>query len=108
MTRQTPIDPIEAILKPPHIDDGGFTNRTLNALSSTRRRHLGHVLNLFCVCVGLFLGLVVFPGAQLITTILDTLTTLNLSTPERTIFSLIALAAVSWFAACKGREYFSI
>jgi len=89
----------------PHIDDDGFTDRTLAALPRPRRgRRWSEALYLLFTCIGLFLGLIVFPGAELVTLTLKGLMQFDLAAPQLTIFSLVLLATAVWAGWRLARE----
>ena len=91
-------DPLDALLASvPHIDDDGFTQRTMAALPRRRRgRRRGELLYLLFCCMGLFLGLVVFPGAELINLTVQGLLHADPAMPQLTILALVTLATAGW------------
>ena len=99
MTERHDTDPLEALLAEPHVDDDGFTERALTALPRPRSgRRWAERLTLLFTCVGLFVGLVVFPGAELINLTVKGLMDIDPSMPQLTILSLITLATAGWAA----------
>ena len=96
MTDEHHSDPLEALLAPPHIDNDGFTERTLAALPRARRFRRGELLSLLLTCAGLFIGLVVFPGAELISLTIEGLLQADPLVPELTILSVIVLLTSAW------------